>query len=204
MAKRSKSIAVFSGTFDPVTYGHLDLIERARQLFDKLIVAVGHNPTKQEIFTQQERVKLIRPLIADYPNVRVASYRGLTFDYVRSVGATVILRGIRDMADLRSELQQANTNLLVGNVETVFMVTSHDHALTSSELIRQIASLGGFESYRKKRLVPPSVAAALNRKLGTGRTAKTASASKAVPGGKPRTSRSKLPASHAGKGKKAK
>ena len=166
MAKKAKTIAVFPGTFDPVTYGHLDIVDRASRLFDELVVAVGHNPAKDAIFTQDERVELIQPLVAKYRNVRVASYSGLTFDFVRSLDAKVILRGIRDMVDLRSELQQANTNLLVGNVETVFMLTSHDHVLTSSELIKQIVSLGGFETYRKKKLVPPSVVAALNRKLG--------------------------------------
>jgi pantetheine-phosphate adenylyltransferase len=165
MGERKRVVAVFPGTFDPVTYGHLDVIERARRLFDQLIIAVGRNPAKEEVFTQEERVQLIRPLVSKYPNVRVESYDGLTFDFVRSRGATIILRGIRDMVDLRSELHQANTNLLVGNVETIFMLTSHDHALTSSTLIKEIVALGGFGPWRKAKLVPPSVVNALKRRL---------------------------------------
>lgn len=165
MARHKPIIAVFPGTFDPITYGHLDVIKRASRLFDELIVAVGRNPDKPEIFTQAERVELICPLVAKLPNVRVEAYEGLTFDFVRSHGAKVILRGIRDTVDLRSELHQANTNLLVGDVETVFMLTTHDHALTSSTLIRQIVSLGGPDRSRAARLVPPSVASALRRKL---------------------------------------
>lgn len=165
MGRHKKAIAVFPGTFDPVTYGHLDIIERSRKFFDQLIVAVGQNPEKQEIFSQAERVAMIEPLIAKYPNVRVEAYMGLTFDFVRAKDSQVILRGIRDMVDLRNELHQANTNLLVGNVETLFMLTSHDHALTSSSLVKQIISMGGFSSWRKAKLVPPAVASALKKKL---------------------------------------
>ncbi|HUW82375.1 MAG TPA: pantetheine-phosphate adenylyltransferase [Phycisphaerae bacterium] len=166
MGRYKKVIAVFPGAFDPITYGHLDIIERGRKFFDHLIVAVGQNPAKEEIFTQDERVEMIKPLMSGFRNVSVEAYVGLTYDFVKRNKANVILRGIRDMVDLRGELHQANTNLLVGNVETLFMLTSHDHALTSSTLIKEIVSLGGFGSWRKANLVPPAVAAALNRKLG--------------------------------------
>jgi len=165
MSQHTPTIAVFPGTFDPVTYGHLDIIERGRKLFDELVVAVGRNPDKREIFTQEERVALMKPLVAQHPNVTVESYTGLTFDYVRARHAQVILRGIRDMVDLRHELHQANTNLIVGNVETIFMLTSHDHALTSSSLVKQIIELGGFEAWQNANLVPPAIAQALRDKL---------------------------------------
>jgi pantetheine-phosphate adenylyltransferase len=136
-------IAVFTGMFDPITLGHLDVIRRAVKLFDILYVAVGINPDKREFFTQAERVELIRSLLPDEPTVRVESYAGLTVDFVRRVGATSLLRGIRDVSDLRYEFQLAMANRAVGGVETVFIMTGDRYALTSSSLIRQVVSLGG-------------------------------------------------------------
>ena len=165
MPTNRQRTAVFPGAFDPITNGHLDLIRRGRILFDKLIVAVGRNPEKTELFSAAERVEMIRSLIAGMDNVSVQAYEGLTFDFVSSVGANVILRGIRDSVDLRGELQTANTNLLVGEVETVFLLTRDQHALTSSSLIRQIAELGGCDEERLGRLVPPIVAKKLQEKF---------------------------------------
>jgi pantetheine-phosphate adenylyltransferase len=157
--------AVFQGSFDPVTMGHIDVIRRAARLFNELVVGIGKNPDKQQLFTPAERLELLLPHIADLPNVRAATYDGLTIDFVRECGARVLVRGIRDMADLNQEVQVANLNRLVGGVETVFILTSDQHALTSSTYIRQIFEMGGGDISRIEQLVPPNVAAALAEKL---------------------------------------
>ncbi len=120
------------------------------------------------MFSQDERVEMIRELVGKWSNVRVEKYKGLTYKFVRDVGGMVILRGIRDSVDLRLELLQANTNLLLGGVETVFLMGSHDHALTSSTLIKQIVALGG-ELQTLTRLVPPAVAERLLEKIQSGK-----------------------------------
>ncbi len=171
MPDSNSTVAVFPGSFDPITNGHLDIIRRAAKLFKRVIVAVGYNPEKTSLFTPDERVRMIRALVGQIGNVRVESYDGLTMDFVRRVQAGVILRGIRDSVDLRDELEVANTNRLVGDVETVFLMTSDQHALTSSTLIKQIVELGGYDSKRLSRLVPDSVARMLRRKLGPRRAA---------------------------------
>lgn len=140
---KGRRIAVFPGQFDPITNGHLDVIQRGAALFDELIVAVGINPEKREMFTIDERLKMIRSLIKHMPGAKVEKYTGLTVDFVRSANATAILRGIRDVSDLRYEFQLALANRAVGNVETVFIMAGDQYALTSSSLIRQIVSLGG-------------------------------------------------------------
>ena len=141
---RPRKIAVFPGQFDPITNGHLDVIRRGVGLFDELIVAVGVNPDKRELFTVDERVEMIGLLLKEVEgSVSVEKYGGLTVDFVRSVKATAILRGIRDVSDLRYEFQLAMANRAVGGVETVFIMTGDQFALTSSSLIRQIVSLGG-------------------------------------------------------------
>jgi pantetheine-phosphate adenylyltransferase len=143
MPTKPRKIAVFPGQFDPITNGHLDIISRAGQLFDELIVAVGINPEKREMFSIDERVEMIRQLLPHAPGVKVQKYTGLTVDFVRSAQATAILRGIRDVSDLRYEFQLALANRAVGGVETVFIMTGDQFALTSSSLIRQIVELGG-------------------------------------------------------------
>ena len=135
--------AVFPGQFDPITNGHLDIIRRGVTLFDELIVAVGTNPEKRELLTLDERVDTIRQLLKDIPGTRVQQYTGLTVDFVRHVKATAILRGIRDASDLRYEFQLALANRAVGGIETVFIMTGDQYALTSSSLIRQVVALGG-------------------------------------------------------------
>jgi len=160
--------AVFPGTFDPITNGHLDIIRRAILLADELIVAVGHNPEKQALFPAEERVEMVRELTADLPGVRVEAYQGLTGDFVQQVQADVIIRGIRDNVDLHYELQQANINLAIANVETVFLLTRDQFALTSSTYIRQIVELGYQDLDRLARIVPLSVARRLRDKLRQG------------------------------------
>ena len=135
--------ALFPGQFDPITNGHLDVISRGVKLFDELIVAVGINPEKRELFTLDERLTMVQELLKDTPGVRVEKYSGLTVDFARRLGATAILRGIRDVSDLRYEFQLALANRAVGGVETVFIMTGDQYALTSSSLIRQVVSLGG-------------------------------------------------------------
>jgi len=152
---------VFSGVFDPITEGHLDIIKRGSGIFNKLVVAVGTNPEKHELFSKDERVKLIRELTRDMSNVEVQGYEGLTIDFVRSIGGTVILKGIRDTVDLRYELQQANTNRLAGGIETLFLLAADRYALTSSTLIKQVAMMGGDVS----SMVPPLINKHLLQKL---------------------------------------
>jgi pantetheine-phosphate adenylyltransferase len=140
MARR---IGVFPGQFDPITNGHLDVIHRGVALFDELIVAVGNNPEKRDLLGLDERLEIIRELLKNTACVRVEKYTGLTVDFVRRAGATAILRGIRDVSDLRYEFQLALANRTVGGVETVFIMAGEQYALTSSSLIRQVVALGG-------------------------------------------------------------
>ncbi|MGD8454155.1 MAG: pantetheine-phosphate adenylyltransferase [Phycisphaerae bacterium] len=167
MAKKGQVVtAVYAGSFDPVTLGHLDVIRRASRLFNRLVVGVGRNPDKREMFTQAERVALLTPHLAELPNTCVEAYQGLTTDFARSVGALVLVRGIRDFTDLSFELLQANVNRTIGGMETAFLLTSDQHVLTSSTYIRQVYEMGGGDRERIERLVPANVAQLLERKLG--------------------------------------
>ena len=159
--------AVFPGQFDPVTNGHLDVIRRGLHLFDELVVAVGVNPDKRELFTHDERVALIADLVKDTPAASVRKYGGLTMDFVHSVNATTLLRGIRDATDLRYEFNIAMVNRSVGGVETVFVMTADQYALTSSSLIRQVVQLGG-DINKLKPILPANVIAALRQKIKDG------------------------------------
>lgn len=158
-------IALFPGTFDPMTNGHLDLIQRARGMFEKLIVAVGTNPEKRELFTPQQRQDMIHRVLQDHRlgDVDVQRYEGLTVDFAQKVGASAILRGIRNHADLNFEFQLALTNRAVADVETVFIMTSEQHGFTSSTLIKQIAASGRMDHLR--RLLPELVIAEIQNKL---------------------------------------
>lgn len=160
MAEHEKRIAVFPGMFDPPTNGHLDVIQRGRKLFDGLIIAIGENPEKKALFSQAERAEMIRKLLADCADARVATFQGLTVDFAKKVGAAAILRGIRNTSDLQFEFQIALTNRTVAGVETVFIMTSTQYAFTSSSLIKQIAAMGGDVS----ALVPPLVVEAMRAK----------------------------------------
>ncbi len=163
-------LAIFPGMFDPVTHGHLDIIQRAAALYEKLIVAVGRNPVKTEVFTAEERKEMLIEHTSDLPNIEVQTYSGLTVEFARNVGARVILRGIRDTVDLHAELEIATTNRIIGGVETVFLMTSGQHILTSSTLIRQIVEIGDYDMNHLARLVPLDVAKRLGDRLRRDRT----------------------------------
>lgn len=157
--------AVFPGTFDPITYGHTDIIERGAKIFDELIVAVAINPAKHPLFSVEERKEIIEQLAAGMPNVRVDTFSGMTVDYVRSVGARIILRGMRTMSDFENEFQMALTNrVFCSEVETVFLMTSVERSFLSSHRIKEVAALGADVS----ALVPKIVYDKLTEKLRSG------------------------------------
>jgi len=145
--------AVFPGSFDPITNGHLDVINRGVKLFDELIIAVGRSPVKNQLFTPEDRVEMIAELIKDMPGVSVESFDGLTVEYAARKKADVILRGLRSLTDVQYEFQLAMINRAVAGIETVFIMTSEQYGFTSSTLIREVASLGGDLS----NLIPESV-----------------------------------------------
>lgn len=153
-----KRIAVYPGTFDPVTHGHLDLAERGQRHFDRLVMAILRNEDKQPLFSVEERMELLREAVVRWPRVQVESFDGLLVDYARELGASVILRGIRAASDFEYEMQMAMMNRkLEPELETVFLVPSEAYSYVSSRLVREVARLGGSVS----ALVPPNVAEAL-------------------------------------------
>ena len=163
-------LAIYTGSFDPITLGHLDVLARSRGLFDEVVLAVGRNPNKEALFTADERSALASELVAEMlakepkgASIRVDQYAGLTVDYAKSVGACAIVRGIRNITDLAGECQLAITNRQVAGIETVFIVTGENFAYTSSSLIKQIAALGGSLD-TLNTLVPPTVIEALRAK----------------------------------------
>ena len=160
MAKRFVR-AVFPGSFDPITNGHLDVINRGVKLFDELVIAVGNSALKNQLFTPAERVEMIKPLVAGIEGVTVQSYDCLTVEYAASIGATAMLRGLRNLTDVQYEFQLAMTNRAVAGIETVFVMTSEEFGFTSSTIIREIAALGGDIS----KLIPQSVYEKLQKRL---------------------------------------
>ncbi len=135
--------AIFPGSFDPITNGHLDVIHRGIKLFDELVVAVGESPIKNPFFTPEERVNMIKEVVSDMPRVSVESFKGLTVEYAARKEAEVILRGLRSLTDVHYEFKLAMTNRAVAGIETVFIMTSEQYGFTSSTLIREVAFLGG-------------------------------------------------------------
>lgn len=136
-------IAVFPGSFDPITVGHLDLIERAAGIFDQVIVAVLHNPAKQGCFPLEKRVDMIRRAVSSIENVTVDAWHGLLVDYVKKTGACAVVRGLRAVSDFESEMvmSQVNAQLLPG-METLFLMTRPEHSCISSSVVREAASFG--------------------------------------------------------------
>lgn len=138
------AVCVFPGSFDPVTKGHLDLIERASRLFDEVIVAVLYNPAKTGLFPTEERIGLLRKACKHLDNVRFDSFDGLLVDFMRNCGARVVIRGLRSTADFESEFQMAQLNhQMEPEVETLFMPTAPEYAHVSSSAVREIGSFGG-------------------------------------------------------------
>lgn len=137
-------IAIYPGSFDPITYGHLNLIERGLKVFDKLVVAVARNVNKSALFSAEERMEMIREASADIRGVEVDSFEGLLVEYARQRSAKVILRGLRAISDFEFEFQLAHMNRRLNpELETVFMMTGEDHFYVSSQLVREVASFGG-------------------------------------------------------------
>jgi len=158
----NEKIAVYPGSFDPITYGHLDIIKRALKIFDKVIVAVARNYDKQSLFTSQEKVEMIIEAVKDFPTVSVDSFEGLLMEYMKKVKATVVLRGLRATSDFEYEYHMAAMNCSLNDeIDTLFMMTGKDYFFISSRTIREVASLGG----PVKEFVPDNVARKLKEKF---------------------------------------
>lgn len=160
-----KKIAVYPGSFDPITNGHVDIIKRAIRMFDELIVLVAYNPSKSFLFSVHERQEMIVQVLGDHDRIRVDSYTGLLVDYVRNMNASVILRGLRALSDFEYEFQMALINRRLNrDIETVFLMTGYKWFYTSSQIIKQAASLGG----SVKGMVPEIVNQRLIEKYSRG------------------------------------
>lgn len=153
--------AVCPGSFDPVTYGHLDIIERASARFDQVIIAVLANRNKSSLFTNEERIDMIRENTKHLPNVVVDSWYGLLVEYCRAHGVTTIVKGLRAVTDFDYELQMAQVNYQAAKVETMFMATSPTHSFLSSSIVKELAHFGGDVS----TMVPPNVDEALRKRV---------------------------------------
>ena len=139
----SSKIAIYPGTFDPVTYGHIDLIKRASKIFDKVIVAVAHSKSKGVFFSVAERVSMLKDAVRGIKNIEIDDFDGLVVDYVRERGSRVMIRGLRMLSDFEYEFQMALTNRkLADNIETIFMMPHQDYSYISSKLIKEAAMLG--------------------------------------------------------------
>ncbi|MDK2855101.1 MAG: pantetheine-phosphate adenylyltransferase [Bacillota bacterium] len=158
-------IAVYPGSFDPVTNGHLDIISRAARIFDRVIVAVGRQANKKPLFSTEERVEMLRAVTADLPNVEVDSFDGLLVRYVRRRGANIVVRGLRAISDFDYEFQLTlTTKKLDDGIETLFMMTSSEYSFLSSSIVKEVASYGGCI----RDMVPPVVEAKLREKYKVG------------------------------------
>jgi pantetheine-phosphate adenylyltransferase len=161
MSAARNRTAVYPGTFDPITLGHIDLVRRASPLFDRIVVGVAESPSKSPCFELEERVELARRAMADIPNVEVIGFSGLLAHFVREIGGGILLRGLRAVSDFEYEFQLASMNRhLVPEVETLFLTPAEQFSFISSSLVREIARLGGDVS----SFVHPEVQAALLRR----------------------------------------
>lgn len=156
------NIAVYPGTFDPVTYGHIDIVKRAAKIFDKVIIAVAHNDQKSPLFTSEERVIMVKDAVKSLKNVIVDDFDCLAVDYVKGKGAHVMIRGLRMISDFEYEFQMALTNRkLSEGIETIFMMPNESYSYISSKLIKEAASLGA----DVKKFIPKKVQVLLKKKL---------------------------------------
>ena len=154
--------AIYPGSFDPVTYGHLDIIKRSSALVDELIVGVLYNNAKSPLFSIEERVKMLEEITKDMPNVTIVPFEGLLVDFARETGANIIIRGLRAVTDFEYELQMSQTNhKLEPNVETVFLTTSLDFSYLSSSIVKEVATFGGDVS----QFVPDLVQSRMEEKI---------------------------------------
>ena len=153
---------IYPGSFDPVTYGHLDIIKRSSALVDELIVGVLYNNAKSPLFSIEERVKMLEEITKDMPNVTIVPFEGLLVDFARETGANIIIRGLRAVTDFEYELQMSQTNhKLEPNVETVFLTTSLDFSYLSSSIVKEVATFGGDVS----QFVPDLVQSRMEEKI---------------------------------------
>ncbi|MCA9401041.1 MAG: pantetheine-phosphate adenylyltransferase [Candidatus Omnitrophica bacterium] len=156
------NIAIYPGTFDPVTYGHLDIMTRATRIFDKVIIAVAQNVPKHPLFNDQERIEMLKEVTADNANIEIKLFKGLVIDFAHQEGVNVLIRGLRMISDFEYEFQMALTNRrLASDIETVFLMPSEGCSFLSSTLIREAATLGGDIT----SFVPETVAKKLLEKL---------------------------------------
>jgi len=163
---RGKSLAVFPGSFDPITNGHIDIIARGLSVFDKVVIAILMNPEKKPLFSVEERVRIIREAYRGERRIKVDTFSGLLVDYAEKVGASVIVRGLRAISDFEFEFQMALMNRRLNpRIETVFMMPAEGYSYLSSRLVKEVFQLGG----RVRELVPPVVERRLHDKYGPGR-----------------------------------
>jgi len=156
------NVAIYPGSFDPITYGHIDIIERALQIFDKVIVAIADNEEKRPLFTVEERLEIVKEVFEDNPNVIVDSFKGLLVDYVAKTNVKVSLRGLRATSDFEYEFHMASMNRSLNtHLDTLFMMTSKDYFFVSSRTIKEVARLGG----AVEGLVPDLVVRRLKEKF---------------------------------------
>ncbi|MGC9042574.1 MAG: pantetheine-phosphate adenylyltransferase [Myxococcota bacterium] len=157
-----KKTAIYPGSFDPITNGHIDILKRALKVFDKVILAIASNPRKNSLFTVEERIRLAKEVFKSDRRVIVDSFNGLLVDYVRKSGSNVVIRGLRAVSDFEYEFQMAHMNMkLAPEIETFFMMTGQEHFYISSQTVKEVVTFGGCV----KGIVPPNVEKALIKKF---------------------------------------
>ncbi len=160
---RKMTKAIYPGSFDPVTFGHIDIIQRAAQMVDELTVSILSNKVKSPLFSVEERVNMLKEVTKEIPNVKIDSFSGLLIDYAKSLKATIVVRGLRAITDFEYELQFAQTNRkLAPKIDTIFLFTSLEYAYLSSTTVKEVASFGG----DILEFVPPAIAKEIYKKYG--------------------------------------